>query len=512
MKKLMFWLAVVIVLLSFRFWMVKNIEFTNTEHLIVYRSWSISKFQLDEYGRHLPFYFGTTEGIQLPALTYFTTPFTKLFGSNVNSEIFLDQLFFVLLILTTLAFGYGIPFTFLMTVNPIFFWPGNWEAKLLTICLLGIWKTVTSVKSNFPLLLGLSLFSLSVSFDAWFTIPLILFIGFFYKRHKYQCGGVRSLGIATFCIVVITTTMLLNKNILNNFKSNYFNFYENVSIINTINSFRGQDIKSGLGLEGKLLHNKLQYIPILIGQSISYLNPSFLFATGDKNTSSNSMWVPPLLSLYLFLLIWSLISKQNKENRYLFVWILTIIFLMGFKIFPQTEQRIYLIAIPLTLLISKQINRIPKRFLNLTYILIVANLIFLGILSGSSYSIYQQRCPIKLFNKITEIANKNVNNKIFISDDVCSNLGPGIAMILSNKPNIPDDKNIYARYLTSIRNVEVVSGSDSNIISLRDNTDETTNSDVWILSKKLADLFPNEKEIIFSGDNENFSMYLIKNK
>ena len=335
--------------------MVKNIEFINTEHLIVYRSWSISKFQLDEYGRRLPFFFGTTEGIQLPALTYIAAPFTAILGSNVKSEFFLDQVFFVLLLLAILALGYGVPFTFLLVVNPVFFWPGNWEAKILTIFILGIWKMITSAKINLFLLLGMGLFSLSVSFDAWLAIPLILLIGFIYRRKKHRQTHVGVLVTAIACLIVITTTTLVNKNIANNFKSNYFNFYQNVSIVNTINTFRGEDVKSGLGFVGKILHNKLQFIPVLIGQSISYLNPSFLFATGDKDTNSNSMWVPPLLSLYLFLLVWSLISKQESENRYLFVWILATIFLMGFRIYPQTEQRIYLVVIPLMLLISKQI-------------------------------------------------------------------------------------------------------------------------------------------------------------
>lgn len=512
MKKLLFWIVAFIVVFCFRLWMVKNIEFSNTEHLIVYRSWSISKFQLDEYGRHLPFFFGITEGVQPPALTYISAPFTAILGSNVKSEFFLDQFFFVLLLLTTLALGYGTPFTFLLVVNPVFFWPGNWEAKILTLCILGIWKMITSAKINLFLLLGMGLFSLSVSFDAWLATPLILLIGCIYRRQKYRHVDVRILGTAITCIVVMATTMLLNKNIANHFKSNYFNFYQNVSIANTINSFRGEDIKSGLAFEGKILHNKLQFIPVLIGQSISYLNPSYLFATGDKDTNSNSMWVPPLLSLYLFLLLWSLISKQDYENQYLFVWILATIFLMGFKIFPQTEQRIYLVAIPLMLLISKQISKIPKRYLNLIYVLVIFNLIFLGVLSGSSYSTYQQKCSIKLFGNIATMANRNITNKIYVSDDICSNPGPGIAMSLSKKANISEDNNLYARYLTAIGNVEVISGLESSVINLRSNAQKTSSSDVWILSKRLVDLFPNEKEIFFSGDSENFSMYLIKGK
>lgn len=512
MKKLLFGIAIMIVVLCFRFWMVKNIEFTSTEHLIVYRSWSIAKFQLDEYGRRLPFFFGTTEGIQLPALTYIAAPFTAVLGSNVNSEFFLDQLFFVFLLLVTLALGYGVSFTILLTVNPVFFWPGNWEAKLLTICLLGIWKMITFAKVNFPLVLSLSLFSLSVSFDAWLITPLILFIGFLYGEKIHQQTRIGVLGIAIACFVVVSTTTLINKNMFNNFRSNYFNFYQNVSIVNTINSFRGEDIKSGLGFAGKILHNKLQFIPVLIGQSISYLNPSFLFATGDNNTSSNSMWVPPILSVYLFLLIWSLVSKQENENRYLFVWILTIIFLMGFRIYPQTEQRVYLVVIPLMLLISKQINKIQRRYLNLIYILILINLIFLGLLSGSSYSTYQQKCSMKLLNNITVVANMNVNNKVFVSDDVCSNLGPGIAMFLTKKPILSEDKSIYARYLTSVGNVRIISGLESSVISLRSSVLKTSSTNVWILSKRLVDLFPDEKEIFFSGDNENFSLYLIKGK
>ena len=99
-----------------------------------------------------------------------------------------------------------------------------------------------------------------------------------------------------------------------------------------------------------------------------------------------------------------------------------------------------------------------------------------------------------------------------VSDDICSNLGPGIAMVSSKEPNISVDKNIYARYITSIGNVRIISGLESNVVNLYNVADITSSSDTFVLSKRLADLFRNEKETIFTGDNENYSMYLIKEK
>jgi hypothetical protein len=267
--------------------MVKSIEFTNVEHLLVYRSWTIAKFGTDEFDRHLPFLFGSSDGIQLPGLSYLSSGITYFFGSNLLSEQILDFVYFVLPGLVAIYFGYGYIFCSLLLACPIFFWTGNWEAKLLTACLLILWKLIVENKNSIYLVLTCFL-SMLISFDAWFLCPLILIIGYFKNNLNHKN------------LIVIASTMFLSlliiksdQNVLNHLKSNYFNFNQNVSILNSINSFRGQDLKTGNSAISRVLHNKLQYIPVLLGQTLMYISPSFLFAVGDKNTLSNSMWVPP---------------------------------------------------------------------------------------------------------------------------------------------------------------------------------------------------------------------------
>ncbi len=509
MKRVFLFVVIALAVLIFRFWMINNIGFTNIEHTLVYRSWSLSRFGLDEYGRKLPLLFGSAEGIQLPAVSYLSTPLTFVFGSNIMSEQILDFFFFLLPFFGSFLFGYGIGFATLLTLNPIFFWPGTWEAKLVTVCLLALWKILNHKKSNIILIISISILSLATSFDAWFVIPLILLIGLFIKVKN---GDQKKVGLAVLTILIVFALVVITKldnNIANQLKSKYFNLNQDVSILNSINNFRGEDLKMGFNISGRLLHNKLQYIPVIMGQSLSYLSPSFLFATGDKNSMSNSMWVPPLLSIYFLLILFSMFSPQDKENKFLYIWILAGVLLLGMMKFPQTEQKIYLIAIPLTLIIANQMKNLPGGIIFFIYPIAFLNLFFLGTISGTVNSIYKESCSIDMTQSILKTVNSGAYTKISIADDICSDLGPGLAMLRSKKPSGVEGEFIQ-KNIRSIENIKIISPKEINLIDL-------SKTNVYILSKKQTDAIPDylpknrlvNKQLIYAGSNDDYSMYIL---
>ncbi len=499
-------LSVVLIFLAFvffRLWLVKSIEFTNIEHLLVYRSWTLAKFGTDEFGRHLPFLFGSSDGMELPGLSYLSSGITYFFGSNLLSEQILDFVYFVLPGLVAICFGYGYLFSSLLLASPIFFWPGNWEAKLLTSCLLIIWKLLTENKNIIYLILA-GIVSIMISFSAWFICPLILLIGYFKNNLNYK-----TLIVMASTIVLSLMIIKSDRNVLSHIKSNYFNFNQNVSILNSINSFRGQDLKTENSAIGRVFHNKLQYIPVLLGQSLMYISPSFLFAVGDKNTLSNSMWVPPYLSIYFFLLILSLYLKKDKENNFYYFWILAVSVFIGLTKFPQTEQHIYLISLPLLLIISKALSQTNK-YMVFIFILGLVNLFALGMVSGTVSSTYKETCSLNLLTEIVKVTKNAGINTAFITDDVCSDLGPGIAMLQGQQPIKTNDDH-FNKIIRHSGNVKIISPSGISESMISENK-------VLILSDNLAEKFVKNlpkkkivsKQLIFKGRNVNNNMYLIK--
>jgi hypothetical protein len=300
-----------------------------------------------------------------------------------------------------------------------------------------------------------------------------------------------------------------DQNVLNHLNSNYFNFNQNVSILNSINSFRGQDLKTGNSAISRVLHNKLQYIPVLLGQTLMYISPSFLFAVGDKNTLSNSMWVPPFLSIYFFLLILSLYLNKNKENNFYYFWILAVSIFIGLIKFPQTELHIYLISIPLILIISKAFSQTNK-YKVFIFILGLVNLFALSMVSGTVDSVYKEKCSLKLLNEIVKVTKKAGINTAFITDDVCSDLGPGIVMLQSQQPSYTNGGYLNKNIRTA-GNIKIISPTEISENMVSENK-------VLILSDNLAEKFVKNlpkkkivsKQLIFKGSNVNNNMYLIK--
>lgn len=74
---------------------------------------------------------------------------------------------------------------------------------------------------------------------------------------------------------------------------------------------------------GKLLHNKATLLLAFANHSLSSLNPSFIFGTGDRNPESKTPWQSPLPFSFLFLLF---LGKYKKFLPWIiFSWILAIL-------------------------------------------------------------------------------------------------------------------------------------------------------------------------------------------
>jgi hypothetical protein len=143
-------------------------------------------------------------------------------------------------------------------------------------------------------------------------------------------------------------------------------------------------------------------------------------------------------------------------------------------------------------------------------ILISVNLFALGIVSGTVSSVYKEKCSTSLIGEIVRVAGSNDIGTVFVTDDVCSDLGPGIAMLQSQKP-IGKSHDFFNKIIRSSGNTEIISPSAISESMISENK-------VLILSDNLAEKFVKNlpkkkivsKQLIFKGSNVNNNMYLIK--
>lgn len=151
---------------------------------------------------------------------------------------------------------------------------------------------------------------------------------------------------------------------------------KDIGIINSINDFRGGLIEIGQPLIAKILHNKIQYVPVVLGQAISYLSPGFLFITGDNNVGSISFAIPPMLNIYLYFVATGLL--KIRWNKYgIAVLVYTVI--LGLRRFPQTEDGVYLLSIPISMIVKNTFLELKTKQRLVLNILIIVNLILLTI-------------------------------------------------------------------------------------------------------------------------------------
>jgi len=155
-------------------------------------------------------------------------------------------------------------------------------------------------------------------------------------------------------------------------------FFTNPAIINSINRMRGENLRAGSPLLGKLFYNKAFYIVQLIKVVFDHLKPNFYFLTGDKNPTHGLSNFGPLLAVFLplFLIgVYCLFKDKKLKNL---KWILIAWFLLGMipsilKHPSPDQERLVLVFPAFAILIGYVASRLRRYQLIIFSFLLVLN-------------------------------------------------------------------------------------------------------------------------------------------
>lgn len=299
-------LVILIVALSFvlRFYQLganpPGLDWDETAH--GYNAYSILKTARDEYGYKLPLFFRSFDDYKPPLYTYLVVPSVAFFGLNNFAVRFPSAVLGVLAVLFTYLFVYelfnnrkiALLAAFALAISPwhLQFSRVAFETNSATIwSVLGTWAFLRSLKSRgLHVTLWLSTTALAFGANLYMYHNARVFIPFFsalllftffkkiivIKKHLILPILIASIFII-FLIPIITS-------ISGQLRFLGTSVFGDVSPLYKESQRAVVDFQAGQPWAGRILHNRrLVYIPIIMQNYFSHLNPTFLFFTADMD-------------------------------------------------------------------------------------------------------------------------------------------------------------------------------------------------------------------------------------
>ncbi|MEX2028035.1 MAG: glycosyltransferase family 39 protein [Candidatus Curtissbacteria bacterium] len=265
-----------------------------------YNAYSLLKTGKDEYGYKFPLSIRSFDDYKPPLYTYLVVPSVAVFGLNDFAVRFPSAL------LGTLAvfFTYKMVFELLRNrqialLAALFLTISPWHLQFSRVAfetnsaifwsVLGTWallKGINSKGKNITLWLSVTAVAFGANLYVYHNArvfiplyslaPLILFRDFLIRSRKYIV-----LPILIFSIFVIFLIPIIF-SISGQLRYQGTTIFGDASAKFHASSLIAQDEQSGLGIVGKILHNRrVAYVPTLIDNYLSHFRPTFLFMTAD---------------------------------------------------------------------------------------------------------------------------------------------------------------------------------------------------------------------------------------
>lgn len=489
MKKKIDWRFLIplifIILIGFflRFgWLGKYpIGFHSREALLGYRGELLANNLIDETGRKLPLIFTSFEGYQLPMSSYLVAISVKIFGLNEWAVRFP---FAVMGSLGLVAF-LGI----LYQLFPKKRWLVFWSVLVMAINPWAVFLSRTT--SGIFLLFNLSL------------LILWLFLILAYKRH------LKILTILLIGIFLIFLSITISYWRLPGAKQDFINrnfgLFANPSILNSINQMRGENLKFGNPILGKLFYNKTFYAVKFFEKAAQHFGPRFYFAAGEGNPLHGLSNFGPILVVFLplFLIgIWHLF-KTKELSKYK-TWLLILFFfgilLSVFDSNAFNQEKLVFVFPVMAILIGYAISRLKKYQLVLLIIFLIFNFsfVFYDALWKEPLRAQEkwQFGVEQMFWELKPLLNNY--DKVFLTDGYSQDIGPQLLFYLDYPPeklwletNLQKGKIFSHQWLNQIGKIK---------IGQRDNWQ--INSD----EKGLFVITPDEEELL---NNQGFCYKII---
>jgi len=502
-----------IVLIGFflRVWNLDHypVELHSQEALLGWRAKSLLLTGRDETGRYLPLIFSSFEGYQLPLASYLLIPFMKILG------------------LTSLAVR--LPFALIGTlVVPVFYglvyllFPKDrkmalWSAFFLAINPWSVWQSRVGLSSHlsfslfligfFLLLLGRKkpiyyitsflflLFSLYTAKIAWFFVwPFLLFFCLWKRRKEVL--------LLIFLMIVFFFPLFFSyikaPQARLDIMDHDLTLFSDISVANSLNLMRGEDIKMGLPLAGKLFYNKLFYGEKLFENFLKHFNPRFYFAAGDANSLHGLTNFGPVFLVFLpFALygIWLIYKKEPNTLKLFFIWFIlgTIPSVLSFSS-PDQEKLIFVLPV-LAITTGYCLSLLKKKYL---FLLMMGLLVNLAVVSYDAFAKEPARTDKEWAygcQKLTNFLKDKMGSyeKIFLTDVYEPDPGPVILFHLNYPPetfsNAQSKLLVYRNWINRVGHVFI------------------NQKDQWELESEILYIItPGEKEFLYSlgGEADKF--------
>lgn len=412
------------------------VGFHSQEAIVGYRANCILTTGKDELGRKTPLLFSSFVDYQLPVQTYLTVISTKLFGLNPFAVRFPGAIMGSLVVLA--IYGLAKVFfnekialwsAFLAAISPwtVFLsrvaFPQSLSFSFFVIGLLFLLKINKNKIYSFVSLAAV-LFCLYCSKTSWFIVfPLLVYFSFWDRIFFVEKRRIRIFLIACFVLFLpLLWNYLRLPSARQSLIDNDFSLFTDISLPNGINSMRGDELKSGSPLLGKIFYNKLFWGIKLAERIFGHFSPYFYFAKGEQN-SLHGLWnFGPIFLIFIFPFtcgLFLMLKKNKPEGRFFLSWFIIVATISSFlKKSPDLSQLIFSAPI-IFFLIAQGIVNLPEKIVRIFLIpLIIANFLFVFYDALVKEPLRSQETFYYGFEEISLSVNSSYHkyDKVYLSD------------------------------------------------------------------------------------------------
>lgn len=480
MKKLFFKPILLIIIVAFVIRVV-NLNFpffASDEARVAFRGYTISTSGKDELNRLFPLLFNSLTDYQLPAVSYITALGILIFGKTDLGA----RIPFILISILIVALIYKISDIFnskeefrLLSALIAAFTPAlifsskvpN-ETIVLTFSIILLFYLLTGKSLNFLILTIVILFTLTISKTAWLVIvPFVTLTLIFFQVNLSRKVKIRIIVTVSLLTIINISLFLRVPQSARSFLENNFPIFQDTGIKIVLDRFRGEGLEAGWpNFLEKIIFNKFQIINAGFMSWLSHLEPAVLFGQFDEEgiQGFSSMGVFPKIAILPFIMgLIYLIKKNDRKFRALIFYPLVLTFPVLFM-YPQDSKSMIVISIPFIIfIIALGLNSLT-RVIKIVCILLMIFEVMINIfyVSPEIKNANQSRPSwIKLI--LTDSYNLSMNNKVAISDNLVSDIGPFLGW-LSPKPvksNIRIIQFPYKFRETEFPNIKIIGTDDA---------------------------------------------------
>lgn len=443
-------------------------DFSTDELRVIARGHSLASYGVDELGRAFPLIFNSSTDYQLPLSSYLAAFISFFFGKSEIGIRILFILIGVLVVFCTFILAraffpkVALSSALIAATAPTLIYfskiPNNAISLTLLIQLIILTITQSSVGPLLPLLL--ILLADLTSKTSWFITPfLVLILLLSTKKLKVQNVTVliASVVLSTIFFIFILNLPQGKRSLL----ENNFSLISNPTVINGLNTARGEGISAGWARETeKILFNKSTFIFTGIIQMLETFQLSRLFSNFDPanvfgflglGAFSKILIVPFLVSLVHF----------TKQKKLLFLLGYFLVFAYpAFFLYPQVDLELIVITLPmLSILIACGLSRLNKHIQICVLVFTILEILLGFKFTPMQSKLTSQYRPSWIKPIIIEAQRSSLNQSVAFSDKIVPDLAPYINYY-SNKAyfasSVDSHTQPYKVVLTNLGNVTLV--------------------------------------------------------